>query len=69
MKKNVFRVKDVETGEEEVWTMEQVLYEINRDRSDEWTDYDETDWFEGWSVWVEECGIYSMIEATIEATV
>jgi len=24
-----------------------ILEEINRDRSEEWTDYDETDWREG----------------------
>ena len=26
-----------------------ILEEINRDRSEEWTDYDETDWREGLS--------------------
>ena len=28
-------------------TLPMILEEINRDRSDEWTDYDETDWREG----------------------
>jgi len=37
----------------EEWTLEEVLNEINRDRSNEWTDYDETDWKEGWNEWVE----------------
>ena len=37
----------------EEWTLEEVLNEINRDRSDEWIDYDETDWKEGWEEWVE----------------
>lgn len=27
--------------------LEDILEEINRDRSDEWTDYDESDWREG----------------------
>ncbi len=29
------------------WTVDQILEEINRDRSDEWTNYDKTDWKEG----------------------
>ena len=29
------------------WNVKQILEEINRDRSEEWTDYDETDWQEG----------------------
>ena len=33
------------------WTMEQILDEINRDRSSEWTDYDRTDWREGLREW------------------
>jgi hypothetical protein len=27
--------------------LEDILEEINRDRSEEWTDYDKTDWREG----------------------
>tara|TARA_R100001463_G_scaffold41440_1_gene87396 strand:+ start:277 stop:483 length:207 start_codon:yes stop_codon:yes gene_type:complete len=37
----------------EEWTLQEVLDEINRDRSDEWTNYDKTDWKEGWNEWVE----------------
>lgn len=33
------------------WTMEQILNEINRDRSDDWTAYNETDWREGLTEW------------------
>jgi len=29
------------------WTVEEILEMINRDRSDEWLCYDETDWQEG----------------------
>ena len=29
------------------WTIPQILEEINRDRSDQWTDYDLSDWREG----------------------
>ena len=28
-------------------TLSEILEEINRDRSEEWTNYDETDWEEG----------------------
>ena len=36
----------------EVWTMKDVLHEINRDHSEAFTPYDETDWKEGWKEWV-----------------
>ena len=36
-----------EYGEVVEWNIHEVLEEINRDRSDEWTDYDESDWLEG----------------------
>ena len=38
--------------EVQTWDIKQVLEEINRDHSDEFTDYDETDWKEGWEEWV-----------------
>ena len=37
----------------ERWTLEQILNEINRDRSNDWTNYNENDWREGWNEWVE----------------
>lgn len=33
------------------WTMPQILEEINKDRSDAWTPYDESDWQEGLTEW------------------
>jgi hypothetical protein len=51
MKKYI--VKDLYSGELKEWTIEDVLFEINRDRSDKWTNYDETDWQEGWNEWCE----------------
>jgi len=55
------KVKDLETGEIQVWTIEQVLFEINRDRSADWTPYDESDWEEGWREWCEG-DYYTMLE-------
>ena len=52
-------------GEEErfeIWTLEQVLNEINRDRSEGWTDYNESDWEDGWNEWVEG-EFYSLVES------
>lgn len=46
-------IKVIETGEIQQWPLEAVLEEINRDRSSGWTDYDESDWQEGWDEWVE----------------
>ncbi len=47
---------DPDTGEVEgtaQWTVHEILREINRDRGACWTDYDESDWQEGWTVFVE----------------
>lgn len=58
----MFKVRCVCEGEIQEWTLEAVIYEINRDRSEHWTDYDETDWEEGWNSWIEEDGFYSMLD-------
>ena len=34
-------------------TLKEILEEINRDRSDEWTDYNRLDWREGLREWTE----------------
>lgn len=56
-----FIMKDVKTDERFEWDMEDILSEINRDRSDKWTDYNELDWKEGWYEWCEG-DIYSIVE-------
>ena len=38
-------------GKVSYWTLSEILAEINRDRSDAWTPYDETDWREGLEHW------------------
>lgn len=43
--------QDPNVGEIVVWTLPEILEEINRDRSSKWTDYDETDWEEGLRNW------------------
>jgi hypothetical protein len=53
------RVKNNDTKEVMVWTIEQIIEEINRDRSDNWIDYDLSDWNDGWNEWCE--GIYYSI--------
>jgi len=56
---------DPDTGEKkstEQWTIAEILTEINRDRSAEWTDYDESDWVEGWLEFVETGGYHSIPE-------
>ena len=40
----------------ELWSLEKILEEINRDHSDEYTPYDENDWRKGWYEWVEQGG-------------
>jgi hypothetical protein len=34
-----YKITDTEEGESFIWTAEQVLEEVNRDRSDGWQDY------------------------------
>ena len=48
-----FLVQDMGTSESYLWSLPQILEEINKDRSSEWTDYDESDYVEGWCEWVE----------------
>jgi hypothetical protein len=43
----IYKIRDVEDGSVYKMTLPMILEEINRDRSEEWTDYDETDWREG----------------------
>ena len=42
-----YAIMDKTDGSVYNMTLPMILEEINRDRSDEWTDYDETDWREG----------------------
>lgn len=39
--------------EEYHWSVDRILKEINRDTSDSWTDYDQSDWKDGWLEWCE----------------
>tara|TARA_R110000824_G_scaffold112107_2_gene261046 strand:+ start:3811 stop:4179 length:369 start_codon:yes stop_codon:yes gene_type:complete len=43
------------------WTVTEIIAEINRDRGVGWTDYDESDWQEGWLEFIEPAGYHSMI--------
>ena len=43
----IYKIRDVEDGSVYNMTLPMILEEINRDRSDEWMNYDETDWREG----------------------
>lgn len=44
---------NVETGLIKQFTLSQMLYEINRDRSKDWQNYDLIDWKEGMEVFTE----------------
>jgi hypothetical protein len=43
----IYKIRDMKDGSVYKMTLPMILEEINRDRSEEWTDYDETDWREG----------------------
>lgn len=53
MKTKQYKVKDLNTNKVSDWTLSDILSEINRDHSEEWEAYDETDWREGWDEWSE----------------
>lgn len=44
-------LRDKEWGETYRMTVTDILNEINSDRSEHWTPYNETDWREGLSEW------------------
>jgi len=56
----VFVVLDGYSNEELTWDIEDVLNEINRDRSAKWTNYTKDDWYDGWSEWCE-ADVYIML--------
>jgi hypothetical protein len=60
MKQKVIKVKSKETGKIMLWTLSDILNEINRDRSNHWTDYNKNDWLDGWNDWIEEDNFYTI---------
>jgi hypothetical protein len=42
-----YKLKNINTNEIVYLSLEEILNDINRDRSQNWTNYDETDWQEG----------------------
>jgi hypothetical protein len=57
----VFTVLDKHSDEVLTWYIEDVLDEINKDRSEKWVDYTKDDWFEGWSAVCED-DIFTMLQ-------
>lgn len=58
----MYKVKNLETNQIEDWSIEQILDEINRDHSTEFTHHTEDDWEEGWEEWVEGYGYYELLK-------
>ena len=50
----LYTILEIETGRIFYWSMDEILEEINRDHSDDFTPYDESDWLEGWYEWVDD---------------
>ena len=42
---------DFSNSTTKVWSLEDILSEINRDHSECWKPYNEEDWEEGWDKW------------------
>lgn len=58
----MYKVKNLATNEVEDWSIEQILEEINRDHSEEFTEYTEDDWQDGWNAWIEGYGYYELVK-------
>ena len=52
-KEKMFILSEIELKYKFMWTTEELLEEINRDRSEDWEDYNYLDWEEGWFEWCE----------------
>ncbi len=48
-----YPIKEILTGNVSYWTVKEIMDYINADRSNNWSDYDITDWREGWDEWCE----------------
>ena len=57
-----FKIKDLESGDIAIWSLFDVLEEINRDHSNEFENYTEANWRYGWNEWVVEEGYYELID-------
>ena len=57
----MYKIYLVYEDKTELWTLSEVLEEINRDRSDTWTPYDKSSVIEGWNEWVECNGYFKML--------
>jgi cobalamin biosynthesis Co2+ chelatase CbiK len=42
-----YTIRDIEYGTTFTMSLKEIIEEINRDRCEDWLDYDETDWREG----------------------
>jgi hypothetical protein len=49
----MFRVKKLSNDNISIWSIKDILNEINKDRDIDWQDYNETDWLEGWFIFCE----------------
>ena len=58
-------VRDTQTGEKFVWDLTQVLEEINRDRSPDWTPYTKDDWNQGWDNFVDNLEIIGFMRKSV----
>ena len=52
-KPRTFLIKDLFDDTTFVWTIEQMLEEINRERGSHWKKYNSFDFMEGWNEWIE----------------
>lgn len=59
-----YKIQDIETGEILNWTIDEILNEINRDRSHDWSDYNQSDWKQGWLEWVDG-DVYQLLEENV----
>jgi len=61
-----YLIRNVETKEVFEWAVAEMLEEINRNYSNEFTPYNEENYLDGWHEWVEGCGYYKLVDLLAE---
>lgn len=62
---NKFKVRNINTGETLQWDLHEVIDEVNWQRGGAFDRYDKTNWFDGWSKYVEG-NSYTMLEGMVK---
>lgn len=63
------KVRHIESGKVRIWTPQEILNEINRDRCYTWVDYTQENWEDGWEDFVEGVDYELVVEEDEETSI